>query len=370
MKSREDYEDAASYIRAQIARRRRIIAIVAMVILLLIAGALSFFFEFYKVRNVTVVGSHHYTDQEIAAFVMDSPLGRNSMFLSLRYRNRDMTDIPFIEQLDVDIISRDTIKIIVYEQSLTGYVNYLGRYMYFSRDGTVVESSSVALRDVPEILGLTFDHITLFEKLPVKDDTVFGRILTVTQLLDKYDLHAEKIYFDDNANMTLYFGEIRVRLGQDSYTDEKLSRASRIFPSLEGKEGTLELSGYTPDTNYITFRQKNVPETDAEDATQEDTEEGADGEAAAGETAEAPAEENTAASGEGSESAASDSDSSGIVQDVWTDVGGSGAGTTDSTAAESTAAEDTAGSQEVTPGWEAVPKTQPETPAGLWEPVP
>ena len=65
-------------------------------------------------------------------------------------------------------------------------------------DGTVVESSSVALRDVPEILGLTFDHITLFEKLPVRDDSVFGRILTVTQLLDKYELHADKIYFDSN----------------------------------------------------------------------------------------------------------------------------------------------------------------------------
>ena len=359
MKSRDDYEDAAAYIQAQILRRRRIIAIISMVILLMIAGALSFFFEFYKVRNVTVVGSHHYTDQEVAAFVMDTPLGRNSMYLSLRYRNRNMTDIPFIEQLNVDIVSRDTIKIIVYEQSLTGYVNYLGRYMYFSRDGTVVESSSVALRDVPEILGLTFDHITLFEKLPVRDDSVFGRILTVTQLLDKYELHADKIYFDDNTNMTLYFGDIRVRLGQDNYTDEKLSRAARIFPSLEGKEGTLELSGYTPDTNYITFRQKNMP-VEPEDTGEEDSGETPDGGTADGADDAESTDDQNADAGRGSgdenqgEAAGGDQAGGAAVNS------GADAVPADSPAASGGAAtQDTGRTQTVTPGWEAVPKEEP-----------
>ena len=58
--------------------------------------------------------------------------------------------------------------------------------------------------------------------------------------------------------MTLYFGKIRVQMGQDVYTDEKMSNLSHIIPVIEGKEGSIDLTGYTPDSRYTTFTEKNA----------------------------------------------------------------------------------------------------------------
>ena len=104
--------------------------------------------------------------------------------------------------------------------------------------------------------GLSFDHVVLYEKLPVENEEVFTRILNVTQLLKKYELSADRIYFDSSENMTLYFGNVRAALGNDDNTDEKISNLKQILPSLEGKNGILDLVNYTRDSNHITFTEK------------------------------------------------------------------------------------------------------------------
>ena len=63
--------------------------------------------------------------------------------------------------MDVNILTPNTIRISVYEKALAGYVEYLGRYMYFDRDGTVVESSSERTRGIPQVTGLRFDYVVV-----------------------------------------------------------------------------------------------------------------------------------------------------------------------------------------------------------------
>ena len=115
----------------------------------------------------------HYTEDQIKSFVMEGFLGNNSLYLSLKYKNKGVENIPFVDVMDVSILSPDTIKITVYEKALAGYVKYLDTYLYFDKDGYVVESSSIKTVGVPQITGLEFDHIVLGEPLPVEDQTVF-----------------------------------------------------------------------------------------------------------------------------------------------------------------------------------------------------
>ncbi len=250
---REDYEDSQAFIRAQVTYRRRKIQLIVGTVIAVIFAVLLFIYVFFKVRTVTVEGSTRYTNEQIAGFVMTGFLGDNSLVLSMRYRDKTVRDVPFIEKMDVAVVSHDAIHIKVYERSIAGYIDYLGRYIYFSREGTVVESSDERLTDIPEIVGLKFDSITLYQKLPLEDNSIFARVLNTTQLLQKYDLQADKIYFDDNGKMSIYFGNIRVSVGGEDYMDEKISNISRILPSLADKKGTLEMAQYTPDTKYITF---------------------------------------------------------------------------------------------------------------------
>ncbi len=252
-RTREDYESASLYIQDQIRRRKNKIRLIIGLIAAILAGTVIFLLSWFRVRYVSVEGSTHYTDDEIRQYALGGFLGDNTLVLSLRYKNQTVKNVPFVESMDVEIVTRDTIHITVYEKSVAGYVTYLGRYMYFDRNGMVVESSQERIEGVPEVTGLSFDHIALNEELPVEDENIFARILTLTQLMTKYELSAEKIYVSSSGKISAYFAGVCVNLGEDEYMDEKISNLSKILPSLAGKSGTIDLSDYTPDTDLITF---------------------------------------------------------------------------------------------------------------------
>lgn len=223
-----------------------------LIVLILFMGGFLLF-HFFTVDTVIVDGNVHYSDEEIQDMVLGGRFGRNSLFLSMKYRNKQVEDIPFVETMDVKIVSPDTVRITVYEKSMAGFVEYMGQYFYFDKDGTVVESSSVKTLGVPQIKGLSFDHIILLEKLPVEDDTIFKHILDISQLLEKYGISAEQIYFDKNYEITLYFGRCRVKLGSTDYIDEKIMKLKMILPNIEGKSGVLRMENYTPQSTDVTF---------------------------------------------------------------------------------------------------------------------
>lgn len=222
-------------------------------VFVLLAAALLFVVRNYKIRNVYVDGNVHYTDEEIMDIVMEGPLGDNSLYLSIKYKNKGIDNIPFVQTMDVAILSPDTIRITVYEKSLAGYVEYLGNYMYFDKDGTIVESSTNKTAGIPQVTGLEFDHVVMYEPLPIEDTKIFETILDMTQLLNKYSLSADRLYFDMDYNMTIYFDHVKAAVGNGDNIDEKVMLLQSILPDLTGKSGTLHLENYTEDTKNVTF---------------------------------------------------------------------------------------------------------------------
>lgn len=209
----------------------------------------------YTVEDVEVEGNIHYTNEEIEEIVMDGFFGRNSLYLSAKYRNKGVEGIPFVEYMDVSILAPDRIKIKVYEKVFTGYIKYLDAFMYFDKDGYVIESSAVRTKGVPEILGLQFDRIILGELLPVDNPEVFQSILNITKLLGKYDMDCEKIYYNKSGEVTIYFGDVKVALGNDRTSEEdKVMLLPTLLPSLEGKSGTLYMTNYDEYNGRYTFK--------------------------------------------------------------------------------------------------------------------
>ncbi|RKM55671.1 FtsQ-type POTRA domain-containing protein [Butyrivibrio sp. X503] len=235
-----------------------IIALIILAVFVIIVGVIKYIADNYTITNVYVNGNKHYTDEEIVEMVMTDKFCKNSMYLSFKYRNKSIRDIPFIEKMDVDIISPDSVKINVYEKAVAGYIAYLGHYMYFDRDGIVVESSFEPSDDVPQVMGLSFDSVIIHEKLPVENGEIFEEILDITQLLEKYELNADKIFFDSEYNVYLYFGGIEVSIGTKDYIDEKIIQLKNILPKpeLEGKSGIIEMKDYDEDTKNISFKEK------------------------------------------------------------------------------------------------------------------
>lgn len=231
----------------------QIVATVILFIIFVVLSVIYYLLVNYKVLNVYVEGNQHYTAEEIKQIVETGRYGDNSIFLSMKYRDKSVTGIPFVEKMDVDVLDKNSIKISVYEKTMAGYVEYLGKYMYFDKDGVIIESSDKKTIGIPLVTGLSFDHFVMYEPLPVEDDSIFQIILNITQMLNKYGIEPDKIHFDDNGKMTLHFDNVRVSLGSDYLLEEKIQRLNAIVPKLEGASGILRMDSYTEDSQNITF---------------------------------------------------------------------------------------------------------------------
>ncbi len=224
-------------------------------VLLMFTGGVFWFINAFRITSVVVEGNIHYSTDQITEMVMSSDFSDNSVFLSMQYHNKSITDVPFVERIDVSVVDRQTVKITVYEKALAGYVQYLGCYMYFDKDGIVVESSNILTPGIPEVSGLKFNHVVLHEALPVENEEIFQEILNITNLLNKHGLSATKIQFDSLYDVSLHFGNVRVIMGEDADMDQIIMHLTGILPHLEGKSGVLHMENFSEANKDITFEE-------------------------------------------------------------------------------------------------------------------
>lgn len=243
--------------KVRFGKAKRIAVLSALICLLFSACIAGYIYimDNYTITTVYVDGNIHYTNEEIMDMVMNGRYGHNSLFLSLKYRDRGIDNIPFVETMDVTIEQNDTVRITVYEKAIAGYVAYLGRYMYFDKDGIIVETSEEETPGIPQVTGLAFDHLILHEPLPIENQEVFQDILNITQMLSKYSLSVDKIYFAPDYQVTLIFGEVQIAMGSSDDLDEKIMTLQYLLPSLEGRKGVVDMRDYTEETNMISFEQ-------------------------------------------------------------------------------------------------------------------
>ena len=238
--------------------------LVAAVLAIFLAAALLLAVTIFKIRDIEVTGNSFYSSQEIIDKVVIDNYTSNSLFLYLKYQYMDTEEIPFVDKIEVSLVSPGRVKLRVYEKSIVGYVSYMGANLYFDKDGIVVESSSEVTEGIPCISGLKFDSLVLYQKLNVADDSVFERILNITQLVKKYELSPDRIEFGNNQALTLYFEEMRVALGNSGSLDEKVGRLHELYPDLEGRTGVLRMENYTEDSKFISFERDEQEETEEE----------------------------------------------------------------------------------------------------------
>ncbi len=236
-------------------QKKRLLTILGIVGLffVVLAGIYFYIIQNYTITTVYVEGNVHYDNEEIIEMVMEGAYGDNSLLLSMKYKGKSIEGVPFIEKMDVSVLDPHTVKIEVYEKALAGYVEYLERYMYFDKDGIVVESSTRKTAGIPMVAGLSFDHVILYQPLPVEDNAIFKDILSITQLVNKHNLSIDRIYFGSDDTLTLYFEAVKVALGSREYLEEKVMQLQYMLPELAGKSGTLRMENYTEDTKTITF---------------------------------------------------------------------------------------------------------------------
>ena len=226
---------------------------------LLLLGAILVFG--LRIKEVTISGSSRYTPEQIQNILFSGRWGDNTVLALINDKTKPHKQIPFVEDYKLVFHGPFKVEVIVYDKSIVGYVSYMSSYMYFDRDGIIVESSADCLPGVPWITGLEFGRIILYKPLPVKDPKIFEEILNLTQQLSVYNIQVDRIKFSSSGQPSLTIGQMEVTLGDGGDVDGKLSLLNDILrdhPELKDKKGTLELDGYSDTGNdgAIPFKLK------------------------------------------------------------------------------------------------------------------
>lgn len=208
-----------------------------------------------RITSVQYTGNTRYTDEEMNHLLFRESYEWNPIYCFWEDRYQEKKQIPFIETYDIEFLSWNQVAITVYEKSIAGYVDYKGHYMYFDKDGIVVESSRELLEGVVKIEGLDFEHIVLHQVLPVEKEEVFNLILSLTQMLTKYSIDVDKISFDEGMNIWIYRGNVVVQMGKKAFLDEKMAKFKDMLPNLDGLAGVLYLDDYSEDREEFRFKR-------------------------------------------------------------------------------------------------------------------
>lgn len=210
----------------------------------------------FQLKKVEVTGCHYYTQEEIADEFKQSFFDDNTIVFYLKYKFFKDISIPFVDGFDMDFVNRNKIHINIYEKAMISCIKYMGEYLYLDKDGTIVETSTEKMGDIPLITGLTFDEMSLHGKLKVRDDSIFDTILAISLLIQRYQLEIDKIYFNYNYEVTMYSGKIKILLGKQKYYDTQIADLKNILPIAKKKNlsGVLDMEDYTGDQSTVILR--------------------------------------------------------------------------------------------------------------------
>ena len=222
-------------------------------IILLIAIGVTAIYYTCTVRTVHVSGNSLYTSEEIARYVIsdDTQLRHNAVFLTALYLTPLAPKIPFEERVSVALESYDTIRITVKDMELTAFVPYGGKNLYFSENGVVQEISPLTVKGTTFVTGLTIMKAEKGKEIESENSTGLESVLDVLQILSKYEMKADCIVLGKTGNVTFYLGRVKIQLGRNDF-DLKISKIAQIYPYLQGRKGTIDMTNYSSsDENII-----------------------------------------------------------------------------------------------------------------------
>ena len=150
--------------------RKLIMGSVAIIIL----AAVIFFFAFFQVKTVEVMGSEHYSEDELKEAILKGPLTSNTIFAPRFYSKNAAEKFPYIENFSVKRSDRHKLIISVKEKSVVGCIPYLDSYIYFDNNGYFVEGSKIRDTKVAFFDGIQPSKIVMKEKLPIRSSPEHG----------------------------------------------------------------------------------------------------------------------------------------------------------------------------------------------------
>ena len=235
-------------------KRWKRILIGLLIVLMIAAAAALAATHLFTVKKVVVSGNKLYTDEQIRESVLNDEYSWSSLYVFFKYRFLRTEAIPFVDTMEIEMLSPHELKVNIYEKAMIGYLEVNGQNVYIDKDGFVVEISKKQIPNVCRVEGLACNEVVLYEQLAIDNKRVLGLLLTFSQQLQKYGLNPETIFVDERQSLSATFGNVTAVVGGDDYLVEKVMRLDSLLPQVEGKKGSLHLERWSPLTKDVVFQ--------------------------------------------------------------------------------------------------------------------
>lgn len=209
----------------------------------------------FQLKNIKVTGCQMASEEDVTNRVKEMAPFNNTLLLYLKIKVGGIGDIPFVAKVNISFDGRNAVVCDVYEKSTAGCFEYMEHYIYFDKDGVVLDSSDKKSEFIPCIRGLDFSDWKRGEKLPLEDKKKFEMILNITQLIDKYDLGLDEITFTSDGEIVVKHEGIEVLLGDGSNITVQLMNLNSMFEVLKGKKGVLYMKDYNSSDSSASFKE-------------------------------------------------------------------------------------------------------------------
>lgn len=241
-------------------RRRKafILVLIEFILAVLIVAAILGVGAYFlcPIKEITVEGTDLYTSDEIKEYILDDEYSSNAIYVYVKNKLFPKGDAEFIDSFDVLLTGMNSITIHCNEKKILGYLfQEDGRYIYFNYSGKIVEISETFVdRGYMKVEGVECEEPTIGSTLAIGEEQI-GYLTSLIKILNKNDLMPNLVSYDENGRITLSYDTYNIALGSSVYLEEKIDRALRILPQLDGMSGTLHLENYSNSSTDIVFEK-------------------------------------------------------------------------------------------------------------------
>lgn len=137
------------------------------------------------------------------------------------------------------------------------YVEYLDTCMLVDADDIVLGTAEEIPEEVPKVSGIPFSKIVVGEKIEtIEGGEAYAYAKKIIAALKKNALSMREIYISSDLQATLFVNNVRILLGTDNKTEEKLNEMRDFFDDFKDLSGTLDMIELSKDNVGFTFRQE------------------------------------------------------------------------------------------------------------------
>jgi len=232
-------------LRSLITLRGIIVAFVAAITMAAAVILMTFNFE-----KAVIYGNTKYSQKQIESFITRGRLGENTFVMALKFHHRTVTDIPFVDQIDIDIVSPSTVRVNIKEKPLDACVIREDDKVYFSKEGVVQTISGRSVENTTVVNGLDLKAPVTGSAVEADNQTGKALVLDLLRAMDRYGIHADSIDVDKRNNLTASFGQVLVKLGKTGY-DGKMYKIHQMATGLKDRSGVISMTGFDYDGENI-----------------------------------------------------------------------------------------------------------------------